>query len=143
MGLFIFISAIVIIFVMLWVCLLEPEEMAIGVMLILAIFFVLFVIPYQTHVEDLSVIANQERIIDIQEKRIERISERLNNVEDKGEAMWNADTPVATMMQSLVEAENKITEAKEKVLESEMRIQKRKVGVTSYILWFAPETIEG
>lgn len=143
MGVLIFTLVMVIIFVLLWTCFLEPEGTPIGLGLILAIIFAFFIIPYQTHVGDLAVIANQERIIDIQEKRIERISERLNNVEDKGEAMWNADTPVATMMQSLVEAENKITEAKEKVLESEMRIQKRKVGVTSYILWFAPKTIEG
>lgn len=100
-----------------------------------------FVLPYTSHIRDMSTVNNAQNIISIQEERIERISERLDNVTDKGSSSWNADSPVATMMQSLTSAENKISEAGQDILKAKMSIQRRQHGFTSYVLWFAPNTL--
>lgn len=138
MGVLIFIVAILLIIVCLIIASEEPVFIFVGA----AIFAIFFIFPYVEHVSDITTIHNHDRIVEIQEKRIDRISSRLDKVEDKGNSTWNKDTPVATMMDSLVEAENKITEAQENILSAEMSIQKRENGITSYILWFAPESIE-
>lgn len=130
---FIFVIALVALFVGL---IISVEGAGMGLIGLIATLSLGFIFPHIAHNRDLSVVDNQTEMLNIQLAYKEGLVKQLEAVSDKGSSLVNHDSPVATVVNNLAEAEANIVEAKKDILDAEMSIQERERGITAYILWF-------
>lgn len=111
-----------------------------GVMaLIPAMFFGLPVfITWSEHASDISKVVAQEHRIKVQADRIESLSRRLEQFDypDKPRISLDADTPWASIVESLTDAENQLAEAKDERAIAIRSIEARKRGPMSGVVSF-------
>lgn len=104
--------------------------------LMVALPILCFVLPYWVHNSNLATVENSEKIIQINTDYRERMQQQLKDFEVKGVSLLNADTPVKSIVSEIATAERNIMEAEQEILNAEISIERRKRGMSSYILWF-------
>lgn len=96
-------------------------------------------LPFYLHNQDLAIVEHGERIIQIQEQRIESLAlliQQSPNKSPESVLLANHDAPVSSVVLNMNDANEKLTEAKEKVLRAEMRIERRQRGFLQFVTWF-------
>ena len=90
------------------------------------------------HASDISKVVAQEHRIEVQQERIDSLSERLNTFDypEKPMVSLDADTPWASIVQSLTDAENNLAEAKDEGAIAIRSIEARKRGPMSGVVTF-------
>lgn len=137
MGVFIFcLIVLLLVLCVFMVFSFEFDSTMSGVILGLIVLVCGVFLPYISHNSSLATIDNSERIIQIQSEYKESLIEQLNSLPKTDAALMNSDSPVSSIVEEIASAEGKIAQAKQDVLDAEISIQKRKRGLTSYILWF-------
>lgn len=96
----------------------------------------LFAIPYSGQIKDSVVVSEGDRIVSVTEEYRDRIKEEINSLPKIQSSLMNGDTPYLAMLDNLAGAEQKILESKKDIITAEMRIQRRKLGVTAFVFWF-------
>lgn len=93
---------------------------------------------WNSHASDISKVIAQEHRIEVQQERIDSLSERLNTFDypEKPMVSLDADTPWASIVQSLTDAENKLAEAKDERAIAIRSIEARKRGPMSGVVTF-------
>lgn len=107
--------------------------------LIPTLFFACLVLgTWGNHASDISKVIAQEHRIEVQQERIESLSERLNTFDypEKPMVSLDADTPWASIVESLTDAENKLAEAKDERAIAIRSIEARKRGPMSGVVTF-------
>ena len=91
---------------------------------------------WSEHASDLSRVEAQHHRIAVYEERVESLQDRLNNAQypDKPGISFDADTPWATMMQSLDNAETELAKAKDQRAIAIRSISARKRGPMSGVV---------
>ena len=104
----------------------------------MAIIISLLGVPHSwsQHASDLSKVEAQQHRIQVYEDRIEALQTRLDNASypDKAGISFDADTPWATMMQSLDNAETELAKAKDERAIAIRSISARKRGPMSGVV---------
>ena len=136
MGVFIFTLLIFFLLVSMVLIARAGDGLIFGFILFFVSFVVGIVIPYASHNNAIANIENSEAIVKIQEDYKERLKIQLDSLPKVNSSLMNADSPYRSIVSEIAVSEQKIAEANEKVLNSKISIQKRKRGMTSYILWF-------
>lgn len=88
------------------------------------------------HASDLSVVSSYSAVISVYEERTERLADMLAQVTPTGGALMNADTPVASIVASLTEAEEQLAGAKADQANAIVRIEARRRGPMSGVIGF-------
>jgi len=86
------------------------------------------------HAKDLGTIDAQHEIITIYQERVDRLNQLLNEFQYPAGSLLNADSPVAAIVKSLSEAENKLAEAKEEKARAIRSIEQRRHGAMSGVI---------
>lgn len=95
-------------------------------------------ITWSEHAEDISRVVAQEHRIEVQSERIESLSQRLEQFDypDKPRISLDADTPWASIVESLTDAEDQLAEAKDERAVAIRSIEARKRGPMSGVVSF-------
>lgn len=96
----------------------------------------LYVMPFGILNSDVNTIIHGNEYIQMEQEYANSLREKIDNLPDADSALMNADTPVATMVENLHAAENRIRERRVDILDAKRNIAERRVGMTSYIFWF-------
>lgn len=85
---------------------------------------------WNAHAEDLSKVTTQQHRIEVQERRISQLTERLESFDypDSPTVLLNKDTPIASIVESLTEAENKLAQIRDERAKAIRSIESRRVG---------------
>lgn len=98
--------------------------------------FLAVMFSWSDHASDLAKVEAQHHRIAVYEERVESLEDRLNNAQypDKPDISLDADTPWATMMQSLDKAETELAKAKDQRAIAIRSIASRKRGPMSGVV---------
>lgn len=93
---------------------------------------------WTSHASDISKVVAQEHRIEVQQERIDSLSERLNTFDypEKPMVSLDADTPWASIVESLTDAENQLARAKDERAIAIRSIEARKRGPMSGVVTF-------
>jgi peptidoglycan hydrolase CwlO-like protein len=91
--------------------------------------------PLMIHNYDVTTINNAHKMLQIRQDALDSIDAQLQNFSTQT-ALMNADAPFSSLAKEKSQFVREISEIKEKVLEAEMRIERRKRGFTAYVTWF-------
>jgi len=110
-----------------------PPAFFITVVLSLPWFF-----SYNEHANNIATIQEQHRVIEVYEKRVNSLHEKISHVAkgDINQALLNADTPIASMVEAITQFEVKLAKAEAKKAEAYKEITSRKLGLLSSVTWF-------
>lgn len=103
------------------------------------ILFFLSLIPvggsYTNHANDLGVLEAQYYVVGVQEKRLASLKVSLSEITNKTDAkvLLNADSPIASIVDQISEAEKGLADAEVVKANAEVSIAKRKLGLFSFI----------
>lgn len=102
----------------------------------LAFAFVSTPFSYVAHANDLGTIRGQAAVIKVYSDRINRLEERLGTFKyvEKPQISLDADSPVASIVKAISEAEMELAGAERVKAESQVDIEKRKAGPWSFIV---------
>lgn len=92
---------------------------------------------YIDHAHDLGTIRNANIIIEVQEQRIESLKKSINEFVPLGKnpgTLFNADSPIKSMIDNMAEAERKLAETKREVVEAKVDISRREAGPFWFIV---------
>lgn len=108
---------------------------------ILAVCVLTSSVSYLIHVEDLGIVRGQQEIINVYEKRVKSLEERLDKFHYPANSTisLNADTPVAAIVTALSEAEESLARARHTKAGAVVDITKRKIGPWSFIVDYVGE----
>jgi hypothetical protein len=101
------------------------------IILIVVAFFGFF--SALNHVDDLAIVRGQQEVIEVYEDRIKSLETRLNSFKYPQSALLNADSPVASIVNSLSEAEKEL-KANEERAKARRNIIARKAGPFSFVV---------
>ena len=102
--------------------------------------------PFTTwsyHAEDLSIIAYQDLVINDYEERIASLNSRLQAFDYPKGALLNSDTPVASIVKSISEAENGLLDAKTERSKAILSVERTKNGPMSGVISFVGDYKKG
>jgi len=88
---------------------------------------------YASHVSNIN---NQHLVIEQYQERIESLNTRLQNFDYPKSALMNADTPVAAIVNSLSDAEERLLEAKTSRINSIKKAEATRLGPMSGVINF-------
>jgi len=88
---------------------------------------------YANHVSNIN---NQHLVIEQYQERIDSLNTRLQNFDYPKSALMNADTPVAAIVKSLSDAEEKLLAAKESRITSIKEVEATRLGPMSGVINF-------
>jgi hypothetical protein len=88
------------------------------------------------HAEDLSTIEYQSLNIDIYEGHVASLNKQLNSFKYPNASLLNADTPVASVVKSLTEAQSKLAKAKIERADVIQKVEARRLGPVSGVISF-------
>jgi hypothetical protein len=113
-----------------------------GILVVPGIFMIfiamiLFGGPILSHNSDIILIRNSNKIIDINEEAVDRLDNQIKLIiaQDTKQAIMNGDTPIKSMVEAQSEYISKIVKVKERVLNSKMNVEERRIGFTAYAIW--------
>jgi hypothetical protein len=100
---------------------------------VLGIFGVLAILgvclgSYMFHARDVGVIAEQDRVVKVYEENIKILNDSLSNLQPKGVALVNQDTPVASLVDAITDSTLKLAAAKQEKAEAYVSIAQRKAS---------------
>jgi hypothetical protein len=102
--------------------------------------------PFTTwsyHAEDLSIIAYQDLVINDYEERIASLNSRLQTFDYPKGALLNSDTPVASIVKSISEAENGLLDAKTERSKAILSVERTRNGPMSGVISFVGDYKKG
>jgi len=90
------------------------------------------------HIDNLGKVRAQEQIIVEYETRIDRLESRLDqfNFPEKSTVSLDSDSPWASIIKSLDNAESQLTEARVERAQAQRTIESRKAGPFWFVVWF-------
>ena len=88
------------------------------------------------HAQNLSTIAYQDLVIKNYEERIASLNSRLQAFDYPKSALLNADTPVASIVKSISDAENELLNAKTARSQAILSVEKTRNGPMSGVISF-------
>ena len=93
---------------------------------------------WHNHASDLAKISSQQQIIEVHKDRIESLDKRLSqfNYPQKPMISMDSDSPWASIVESMTEAENKVAQAKEERAKAIRSIEARRNGPFSGVITF-------
>ena len=108
----------------------------------------LLIIPWTHQASDLAKVTTQHHMVEVYEKRIDSLENRLNNASypEKSVVSLDSDSPWATMMNQLSNAETKLADVKAERAKAIRSIEARKNGPMSGVVWIVgdiPQDIRG
>lgn len=93
-----------------------------------------------THSRDIGTVRAQANIITVYQDRVERLENRLSSFSYPRGSLLNADSPVASIVTSLSEAEKELVAADAERAKAVRSIAQRKASVFSFIVdWMGEE----
>ena len=95
------------------------------------------------HAKDLSTIEEGHRAITLYQKKIDSLTTRLEDFDYPQGSLLNADNPIASIVQSLSQAEDGLLKAKLRVASSIEDIESRRLGPMSGVISFVGDYKEG
>tara|TARA_B100000929_G_scaffold290599_1_gene284849 strand:+ start:23416 stop:23874 length:459 start_codon:yes stop_codon:yes gene_type:complete len=95
-----------------------------------------FIIPYVSLNSDVQKVAHETQYLEIEKEYLKSLNAKFNDLPEFDSALLNGDTPVASLVQNIHEAENNIRERRIEILDAKRSIEARKTGMTAYIFWF-------
>lgn len=99
-------------------------------------FFLSVVICWTSHAGNLSKISHQQALVAVYEENINELSKRLDEFNYPAASLMNSDTPVASITQSLTEAQAKLSQIKEEKAYAIRSVEKTRLGVMSGVIWW-------
>ena len=117
----------------------EDEDLfLIAAVMMLPLFFASAVVvkPWISHANDLSAVTHQHHSISVHSDRIDSLESRLNSAQypDKPMVSLDQDSPWATMMRELSQAETKLAESKDERARAIRSIEARRNGPMSGVI---------
>ena len=91
---------------------------------------------WSIHAGDLSLVLAQDQVIRVQEERIDTLTKRLQAFTYPKGAMLNADTPIASMVAAINNAESELAGAKTERAKAIRSIEKRRRSPFSGVIDF-------
>ena len=115
-----------------------PFSALMGFVLSVPLFALPVLLTWSDHAEDVAKVVAQHHRIDVYQARIDSLSQRLSeaNYPDKPIVSLDSDTPWATMMIQLSEAESELAGAKDERARAIRSIEARKRGPMSGVVSF-------
>jgi hypothetical protein len=95
------------------------------------------------HAQELSIIAYQDLVINDYEERIVSLNSRLQTFDYPKSALLNSDTPVASIVKSISEAENGLLDAKTERSKAILSVEKTRNGPMSGVISFVGDYKKG
>jgi peptidoglycan hydrolase CwlO-like protein len=92
--------------------------------------------PYASLNSDVHQIINAEEYIQLEQEYASDLKAQLDDLPEVDPTLLNADTPIASLVDSIHESQKKIRERRVMILDSKRSIQERQEGWTSYVFWF-------
>lgn len=139
MGILIFLLSLLFIVVTVMVMSEGDEYIPMGFMLMLIVVGAFYMIPYGLLNSDVNKIIMEKEYIELEQQYVTNVKAQIDSLPEQKSALMNADTPVASMIESLHRAEDRIRERKVNILDTKRSVMNRKSGLTSYIFWFYPD----
>lgn len=93
-------------------------------------------LAWSDHASDIGTIKAQHLLIEVYEQRVNDLSDRLGGFSYQDAALANMDTPVASAVASLSEAESQLASARALKAKAEISIEKRRYGPMSHVIGF-------
>lgn len=94
-------------------------------------------VSWSNHAEDLARISSQSHLIEVYQEHVDSITKRLEQFSYPEGTLVNADTPIAAMVKSLSDAEDRLSQAKAFRAASIRAVEARRVGPMSGVIWLA------
>lgn len=91
---------------------------------------------WSCHADDLAVIKEQTRVISVYEQQKEELTKTLNTFQYPESSLLNADSPVASIVLGLSDAEKMLADARKIEAEAYKSIESRKIGPMSGVVNF-------
>lgn len=92
---------------------------------------------WSSHARDLSIIDNQNLVVANYELRIESLNNKLSKFNYQSPSLLNADTPVASIVATISEAETELMRAKTERANAIKNVEARRLGPLSGVISFA------
>lgn len=86
------------------------------------------------HLNDLADVRESKHLVSVYSERIDSLESRLGSLDYPESAMWNKDSPVASIVEALSEAESNLAEAKALKEKAMISIEARASGPMSGIV---------
>lgn len=94
------------------------------------------IVIWSVHASDISKVLAQGQIIVIQEERVAQLTDRLNTFDYPRGALVNNDSPIASIVSALNDAESSLAKAKHERALAIRNIEARRVGPVSDVIDF-------
>jgi hypothetical protein len=101
------------------------------------------IVTWLYHAEELSIIAYQDLVINDYEERIVSLNSRLQTFDYPKGALLNGDTPVASIVKSISEAENGLLDAKTERSKAILSVERTRNGPMSGVISFVGDYKKG
>ena len=117
----------------------DLDEAGVAVVVVFGVIFsVLAALPVSAvisrHVGDVAVIQNQIILVEVYEEQIAELDDRLKLMEYPQSALLNADSPVSSIVATISEWQNKISQAKADRAEAIIAVEARRMGLFSGVI---------
>lgn len=94
-------------------------------------------VVWSDHADNLGTIQAQSEVISVYQTRVTALTARLDTFEYPKGSAFNADTPIAAIVASLTAAETELVKARAAEANAKVRVEQRRVGPMSHVIWFA------
>lgn len=91
---------------------------------------------WQEHADNIAKVHYQQPVIDTLTERVEGLTERLANFDYPRTALVNRDTPVASLVESLSQAESELANAKMAQGKAIRALESTRLGPMSHVFWW-------
>lgn len=102
-----------------------------------AVWVLIVFFSFLFHSHDVAIVRNSEMIIAAQQERIDSLKVGIAELSGIGKntgVLFNADSPIKSMIDNLADAESELAKAKMKVIEAKVDISARKIGPLSFVV---------